>query len=374
MKKIIFAVALLVAITGVSVSKAEAIWFFNKKAEIKSDTNTSANSAAVRKTGLFGLFNKKAETTNDTNTSNNSIEAIKGESETAKLVIGKAGEGFDLLSGGSIVKSNTDGTLVVEMAFGSSVVSLTVKTDGNTKVFRHFDGRDEYFLVKDIAVGDTLSVEGTLVTTAGSLTVMAKRIKDFSVQGRDARYSGIIKTINTSAKSFALDINGDTDLTVFVVEGTILGKIVKSLAPEIVFEELAVGDVVKLARGPVNTQTMTMIAKEVVISERDIVETKIKDVFATVVSVDAGNSMVVRTGTNINYTVNLKNTNTQYNKWTISKKYSGVKKGSKTDGVTEVTTLGGLVIVAGDKVWVSGTVKTGGIEVDPTLIEKEFYK
>ena len=358
MKKLVFTAVVLAVVFGVS-NTTNAFWGLSKKAN-----KVEVKNEQVENNMAIGAY------------------AIKGESEVAKLVINKEGSFFSLLAGGAVVKSNAVGTLTsriltAEVSFGSSKVNLTINTDSDTKVYRAYDGKSELFGAENIAVGDMVSFEGTLNSTDSSLTVTAKKIKDFSAQRRDSNYSGTIKTIGSN--SFVLDLpNNEKDLTVSITASTTIKKFVKkdqseSNAP-IAFAELKVGDTVKNATGIVNTQTMQMTAKEVVVTERSISQKKIKDVFAEVVSVDVGNSMIVKTTANVVYTVSLKNSSTVYNKWTISKKYSGVKKGSKTDGVTDVSTLDGLTIVATNKVWVSGELDTKTGVVVPTLIEKEFYK
>lgn len=354
MKKLVFTAVVLAVAFGVS-SSADAFWGFSKKAN-------------------------KAEVEN-TQSTTEGILAINGGSEAGKLLIKKEGTaGFSLLAGGAVVKSNTAGTLTTEISFGSSKVNLTIKTNADTKVFRHFGGKGALFGVADIAVNDILSVEGSLDTAGGSLTVIAKKVQDYSAQARDASYSGTIKTLGTitgTTGTFVLDLaNNDRDLTVVVNASTTIKKLMKkdqleSLVP-IPVGDLRVGDIVKNARGVANTQTMTLLAKEIIISERDIAQRKIKDVFATVVSVDQGNSMVVKTTAGVVYTVSFKNSATSYYKWTISKRFSGKKVG--TDGVSTVSTLDGLSIKAEDKVWVDGTVDTKTNIVEPIAVHKEFYK
>lgn len=360
MKKLVFVAVVLAMTMGIS-STTQAFWGFSKK----------ANKAEVK--------NEQAEN----NMSAANLLAIKGESETAKLVINKEGVAFSLLAGGAKVISNTAGQLTAriltaEVSFGSSKVNLTINTNADTKVYRAYDGKSVLFGAENIAVGDNISIEGVLNSTDASLTVTARKIKDYSAQARDSNYSGTIKSINLVANTFVLDITNDTrDLTVATTTSTVIHKFSKntgeSNAP-ILFTALKVGDIVKSVTGVVNTQTMQMIANKIVISERDIQTRKIKDVFATVDSVDAGNSMKVKTTAGVVYTVSLKTSGAVYNKWTISEKYSGVKKGSKTDGVTELSTLDGLVLVATNKVWVSGDLDTKTGVVAPTLIEKEFYR
>ncbi|MEK7069924.1 MAG: hypothetical protein AAB962_02595 [Patescibacteria group bacterium] len=357
MKKIIFVAVVLATTMGV-FGTSQAFWGFSKKAKkVEVKTEQAENNSAA----LGGL-------------------AFTGESDTAKITITKAGEGFKSIVGGAKVISNVSGLITTEISFGSSKVNLTVKTNAETKVYKAYDGRGKLFTVAEIAVGDNISLDGVLDTTTTALTITAKKIKDFSAQSRDANYSGTIKSISLPDKSFVLDIPGDKDLTVFVDKGTttIIHKLVKKYQEEslmpITFVDLVVNDVVKSATGVANTQTMQLIARKVVVTERDISQKKVKDLFATIATIDHGNSMVVETTAGMTYTVSFKAPYPKYYKWTISKKYSGVKKGKKTDGVTtEVGTAGELGLVIGDKVWIDGTAQREST-IQPTVIHKEFYK
>ena len=158
MKKIIFTVALLVATVGV-FGTSEAAWFFSKKVEKSAETNTSANSAAVGKTA-FGGGKPRCQTYHN-----------------------KKGEDLATIVGGAKVISNTAGVLTTEVIFGLSKVNLIVKTDTETKVFRAYDGKGS--VVAEISTDDIISLDGILDTTATSLTVTAKKIKDYSMQARE---------------------------------------------------------------------------------------------------------------------------------------------------------------------------------------------
>lgn len=264
---------------------------------------------------------------------------------------------------------------------------MTVKATSETKVFRRFDGRGQLFNFSSIEVGDIVAVDGVLDATVGTLTVNASKIQDFSAQARDANYSGTIKngSINVTAKTFTLDIPAnDTDLIVVASTTTKIKKFlaktkgteeterVEKDVEEITFGDLRDGDVVKSAIGVANTATMKLLAREIVVTERDVSQKKIENVFATVVSVDQGNSMVVKTTAGVTYTVSFRSPSTSYKSWTVSKRYSGKKNG--TDGVSAPSTLSGLKITDEDKVWIDGMADTRTNQVIPTVIWKEFYR
>ena len=242
MKKIIFAVAFLVVIAGVSVSEAQAVWFFKKKAETKVETSTSSNSAAI------GKF------------------AIKGESSEPKLTIMKKGEALAVIVGGAMVKTNTDGILTVDVKFGTTIVALTVKTTAETKVFRHYDGKGS--IVANISVGDLVSFNGTLDTTATSLTVTADKIKDYSMQGAGANYGGVVSNLTITSEtdgkvgSFKLPLANQTNkfITVFVSATT---KIASTTAKDLKLSDMKNGDFVISARGIANTKNGELRASEI---------------------------------------------------------------------------------------------------------------
>ena len=240
MKKIIFTVALLVATVGV-FGTSEAAWFFSKKVEKSAETNTSANSAAVGKT------------------------AFGGESKEAKLTIMKKGEDLATIVGGAKVISNTAGVLTTEVIFGLSKVNLIVKTDTETKVFRAYDGKGS--VVAEISTDDIISLDGILDTTATSLTVTAKKIKDYSMQAAGANYSGVVSTLtiteNTDGKvgSFKLPLANQSNkfVTVFVSATTKIASTSKDLK----LSDMKDGDFVVGARGIVNNLKLELRASEI---------------------------------------------------------------------------------------------------------------
>ena len=216
----------MVATVGV-FGTSEAAWFFSKKVEKSAETNTSANSAAVGKT------------------------AFGGESKEAKLTIMKKGEDLATIVGGAKVISNTAGVLTTEVIFGLSKVNLIVKTDTETKVFRAYDGKGS--VVAEISTDDIISLDGILDTTATSLTVTAKKIKDYSMQAAGANYSGVVSTLtiteNTDGKvgSFKLPLANQSNkfVTVFVSATTKIASTSKDLK----LSDMKDGDFVVGARG-----------------------------------------------------------------------------------------------------------------------------
>lgn len=350
MKKIIFAAALLAVIVGVSASDAQAAWFFKKKAETKTEVIASDNSAAAGRA------------------------AFNDESKEPKLTIMKKGEVLAVIVGGATVKTNTAGRLTVETAFGATIVPLAVTTTAETKVFRAYDGKGS--AVADISVGDIISFEGILDTTVASLTVAAKKIKDYSLQIVGANYGGVVSALsiteNTDGKvgSFKLPLANETNqfITVFVSATTTISS---TTAKNLKLSDIRNGYFVISARGIVNTQKSELRAREIKFSAEKDAQSRmlynelakydsdqrdyspdskdsnsVKTVF---VKTSAGKRLEVKidesamTGT---FTVKDKNGDYEAEK--------GVFKWMVKSREPVRSTLDDLDLIAGDKVWVSG--------------------
>ena len=373
MKKLIFAAAVLAAITGVSVSKTEAAWPFNKKAETKTERKVNVNSASIAAVRALRVF--------------------EGESKDAKLTIMKKGEDFIVVAGGATVKTNTSGILNVNVGFGVSAVALTVVTTADTKVFRHYDGHGS--TVADISAGDIISFNGSLDTTAASLTVTANKIKDYSLQKVDADYGGVVSELNIEEGSdgkvgnFKLPLANQSGkfITVFANANTKIA----SASPGLKLSDMKNGDFVISATGIVNTQKSELRAGSIRFSTTGKttqarwidnqyatvdfdqksygvaslgLSTGVKTVF---VKTTAGKRLEVRideaamTGA---FSVKRKGTTI-----TVTK---GIYKRMVKEQTSVETTLADLNLTGGDVVWVSGLnfIKDGA--VNAYRLEKRF--
>jgi len=369
MKKIIFAVALLVVIVGVSASEAQAAWFFKKKAETKVEVNTSDKSAAAVRA------------------------AFKEESSEPKLTIMKRGEVLAVIVGGATVKTNTSGTLTADVNFGTTVVALTIKTTTEgTKVFRHYDGKGS--TVDDIAVGDNISLEGILDTTATSLTVTAGKIKDYSMQGAGANYGGVVSTLTftNEAKTegfFKLPLANQTNrfVTVFVSATT---KIASTTAKDLKLSDMKNGDFVVGTKGIVNTAKSELKASEIKFSfstkttQSRIIYNQLAKVDVDQQDYSAQNDGQANVRTVFVKTTSGERLEVRIDESAMTGKF--IMKNKKGDYETDkgvfkwmakekksiASSLDGLALVAGDTVWVSGQnfVKDG--TVNAYRFEKQF--
>jgi len=370
MKKLIFAAAVLVAITGVSVSKTEAAWPFQKKAETKTERKINENSARAI----------------------SALSVFEGESKDAKIIIMKKGEKLAVVAGGATVKTNTSGVLTVDVEFGVSAVALTVKTTANTKVFRHYDGKGS--TVAEISVGDIISFNGALDTTAASLTVTADKIKDYSMQRAGANYGGVVSELKIEegsdgkVGSFKLPLVNQADkfITVFVNATTKITSTSSSLK----LSDIKNGDFVVSATGIVNTQKNELRAVHIKFSTGKTTQTRLLDNQYAIVDSDQksykADALELSTGVK---TVFVKTTagerlEVRIDEAAMTGTFNVKRKGSTItvpkgiykrmikEQTLVKTTLADLNLTGGDIVWVSGPnfIKDG--TVNAYRLEKKF--
>lgn len=363
MKKIVLAGVVLAVVFGVS-NTTNAFWGFSKKAnkaEVKSEQAENNMAAAAQ-------------------------YAFKGESKDVKLAINKEGSNMKAIAGGAKIKTlpNTDGVLTAEVAFGTgSVFNFNIKTDTNTKVYRHYQGENQkesqvISSLSDIKVNDIVSVEGVLdLTVSDGFTITASKIKDYSMQGKDVNYTGTIDGDPIDASStFTLAVSGTGNVTVIASEATKIFIDGKQKA----FVDLDRGMFVTSAKGIANTNVKTLAVREIRVDTRHSSKDGMMYQSAgNVVSVNADNKTLQVNIAGINYSVviGVKMSGEDVKDksgWTFPRGFyewmlvGEVKKSVPTDWTTIAPKL-----TAGTKVWLTGEVKrikSNQIQVDAYRIEK----
>jgi len=92
--------------------------------------------------------------------------------------------------------------------------STTYTVDAtNARIVRKFDAKADF---SEVLTGDIINVWGTLDGT----TVTARKIKDLSIQKAHGVFSGTIKSIDSTAKTFVLQSNKRGDQTAHVTDST----------------------------------------------------------------------------------------------------------------------------------------------------------
>ena len=89
-------------------------------------------------------------------------------------------------------------------------MNWTITSDANTKLIRRYGGASA---MNEITVGDYISFQGSLVTgTASPMTVLAKTIKNWSVQKKNATFEGTVSSV--SGSTFVMSTKKDGNITV----------------------------------------------------------------------------------------------------------------------------------------------------------------
>ena len=125
--------------------------------------------------------------------------------------------GFDIKSPRPEIHINKDGRVLIEGAkimqfvgntmyarviWDNIFLRIVVKTDQNTSFVRRYG---EAVNISNIAVGNYLSIEGSLESNADSLSIIAAKIKNLSDLTQQNNFSGTILAIDPSYKSFSLN-------------------------------------------------------------------------------------------------------------------------------------------------------------------------
>ncbi|MBI4426702.1 MAG: hypothetical protein HY567_03930 [Candidatus Kerfeldbacteria bacterium] len=100
------------------------------------------------------------------------------------------------VEGSLVAMSGTSLPAVLTVQSGATTYAVNVTVD--TKLVRKFGGPSS---LEEFAVGDLLSIEGTVTGT----TIDATKIKNLSIQRKSSLFWGKILSIDATAKSFMLD-------------------------------------------------------------------------------------------------------------------------------------------------------------------------
>ncbi|MDO8522866.1 MAG: DUF5666 domain-containing protein [bacterium] len=240
---------------------------------------------------------------------------------------------------GAKVTSISGSTINATATWGSAVFNWGVVTDSSTEWVRRSGGNSS---ISEVSVGDFISFQGALDTTVASpITVKAKVVKDWSIQKRHGAFSGSVKNVDGTAKTFVLASEERGDVVVKVLDST---KIKKGKDAG-VFTDITVG--IKLtAAGLYNDQTKILEADEIKIHAPAAIRTTLEGKIKTAPGSAKPTTMIVTAGDK-DYTVSIS---------------------------VDTSVLGNLWLVAnlssfkvGDKVRVYGTVNTD-LAVDATVI------
>lgn len=147
---------------------------------------------------------------------------------------------------GSIISAST--------TFGTSTIAWTIDASSISKVIRRYGGNGT---IADVQIGDYISFNGALTTTASGFNVKATSLKDWSIQVKNSSFSGTISSI--TGTSFVLTTAENKTITVNTDANT---KITRG-DTTVAFSALVVGDKISKTEGLYNNTANTLAAKSI---------------------------------------------------------------------------------------------------------------
>jgi len=203
---------------------------------------------------------------------------------------------------GARVEQVSGTTIFCKVYWGISFIRLTVRTNNLTSFEKRFG---QSITVKEISVGDFISVTGDLFEGSNSLDVVAKKVKNWSLQTLEEGFSGTITELGTSTPTeLAYVLNSKTrgKITLLVASSTPVNK--GSLVLGV--NALGVGSKVTSATGVYNNLKKTLSVQTVRIYQ-DMTTFKPRNFEGVIKSID-GNAlplnMIVTVG-GVDYTLPL---------------------------------------------------------------------
>ncbi len=207
---------------------------------------------------------------------------------------------------GAKVASVSDSTITATTMWGSAVMNWTITSDANTKLIRRYGGASA---MNEITVGDYISFQGSLVTgTASPMTVLAKTIKNWSVQKKNATFEGTVSSV--SGSTFVMSTKKDGNITVTTTGTT---QFMKNSATATLADVTVNSKVV--TTGLYNNLTHTLDASKVVVKIAEPQAMTKEGTLVSIAGTTAPTTFVLASG-NTNYTVRISaSTSVLKNNW-----------------------------------------------------------
>jgi hypothetical protein len=168
---------------------------------------------------------------------------------------------------GAKVTSISGTTLNAQTAFGSTVLSWSIRTGTNTKIIALPGGT---LALASIAVGDYVSFSGTLDTSAAGLVVNANVVKDWSQTSQKPAselqsFKGSVQSVDVSNRKFTLQTGGAEGLITVQLATT---SVITNGADSMILANLVVGDSAKTS-GTYNANAKILVASKVSVERKD---------------------------------------------------------------------------------------------------------
>lgn len=233
-------------------------------------------------------------------------------------------------------------TVFARTNWDNAYIRWTIRTDGNTKIVKRFDGLAS---LSDVKVGHVLDVEGNLASGSESMDLKASFIRDLSLENEDGSFSGTISNINNDGRNFTLKTKNKKNISVNTSSDTTI----KKGNINILASKIKNGDVVLRLTGDYHQPSETIKAKSLEIyQDRSIFapknfQGKLKSLSGTTLPAN-----VVVTVQGIDYTVilnekaqvlNNKKANTKLNRFVegdVVRFFGSIREGAETTVDAEV--------------------------------------
>lgn len=150
------------------------------------------------------------------------VEAKNGTAQSvgSGLTVSIGDDGRALVRGAEVT-AVSGGTLTAKTSWGSSALTWTVRTDGDTDFVRK---NGSGTALGDIATGDIVSFSGMLDEDANAFTVDADAVKNWSKDDAKTVYTGTVTSVNDDNDTFVLSTKQNGSITVRVSGDTAYGS------------------------------------------------------------------------------------------------------------------------------------------------------
>ena len=172
-------------------------------------------------------------------------------------------------------------TFIVRTNWGQMYIRWIVRTDKDTRILRRWSGTAN---LGEIKQGDVLDIEGTLLPGADTLNIVAKTIRNVSLDNEDNNLlSGKVLSVEAAAGRFSVASREKGTAVVQLSTSTVMMKGLLALP----LEKLAPGDIILSAVGDYHFPTKTLRAREVAVYQDSSVfkprnfQGKLKSLYST---------------------------------------------------------------------------------------------
>ncbi len=184
------------------------------------------------------------------------ISASQGPAAVGSTLESHINNDGSVLLRGAKIASVGSSSLVVTQTWGSYVATWNVIVDPSTELLRRYDGASS---LAEFTVGDYVAVKGSLDGVGATPSVRATIVRDYSIQKKNASFSGTVSSVDAAQSSFVLATQNRGNILVSVSSSTVIKEGGASAA----FSAIQAGKRITLASGLWNNLTNTMQASKV---------------------------------------------------------------------------------------------------------------